>query len=76
MAKQPSRRQRRESKPEEILKLPGITPDQLFKTRLMPLSLNLIYAACNTGEIECFRVGRKIVIPTRPLLRKLGMEAA
>jgi hypothetical protein len=37
---------------------------------------NGIYAACATGEIECFRMGKKIIIPTAPLLRKLGIEAA
>lgn len=59
-----------------VLQLPSISPDQLFEAKVMPLSRNLIYAACNTGEIECFRVGRKIVIPTAPLRRKLGIEAA
>ena len=58
-----------------VLQLPCISVGQLFRARLMPLSLNLIYAACNTGEIECFRVRNKIVIPTAPLRRKLGMEA-
>jgi hypothetical protein len=59
-----------------VLQLPGITPDQLHNAKLLPLSRNLIYAACNTGEIECFRIGRKIVIVTAALRRKLGLEAA
>jgi hypothetical protein len=58
-----------------LMARPSITPDELFKARVMPLSRNLIYAACNTGEIECIRIGRKIIIPTAPLRRKLGMEA-
>jgi hypothetical protein len=67
---------KRASKGPSVLRLPGISPDQLFQAKLMPLSRNLIYAACNTGEIECFRIGKKIIIPTGPLRRKLGMEAA
>jgi hypothetical protein len=59
-----------------VLKKPAITPDQLFAAGLLPMSRNLIYAACNTGEIECFRVGKKIIIPTAGLRRKLGIEAA
>jgi hypothetical protein len=30
---------------------------------------------CGTG-IECFRLGKLIIIPTAPLRRKLGIEAA
>jgi hypothetical protein len=60
----------------DVLSSPGITPDQLFNSKLLPMSRNLIYAACNTGEIECFRVGKKIIIPTAPLRRKLGISAA
>jgi hypothetical protein len=60
----------------DLLKRPTITPDELFKLDLMPVSRNGIYDACKTGQIECFRLGRKIVIPTAPLRRKLGIEAA
>jgi hypothetical protein len=60
----------------EILKRPGISPEQLHKLNLIPVSRNAIYDACNRGEIECFRIGRRIIIPTGPLRRKLGMEAA
>jgi hypothetical protein len=59
----------------EVLKLPGISPDQLYRLNIMPLSRNSIYEACKRGEIECFRIGKKIVIPTAPLRRKLGIEA-
>lgn len=58
------------------LQRPGISPDELFKLRLMPVSRNSIYDACKSGDIECFRVGKKIIIPTAPLRRKLGIEAA
>jgi hypothetical protein len=59
-----------------VLRLPGISPDQLYKLGIIPLSRNGIYDACNRGEIESFRLGKKIVIPTAPLRRKLGMEVA
>jgi hypothetical protein len=65
----------RRKESDDILNRPGISPDQLYRAHLMPLSRNLIYAACNTGEIECFRVGKKIIIPTAPLRRKLGIQA-
>jgi hypothetical protein len=55
---------------------PGISPDELYRLKVMPVSRNAIYDACNRGDIECFRVGKKIIIPTAPLRRKLGMEAA
>ena len=60
----------------EVLARPGITPEELFKLDLIPVSLNGIYDACRRGEIESFRVGRKIVIPTAPLKRKFQIEAA
>lgn len=58
------------------LTAPTISPEELHKLKLLPVSRNGIYDACNRGEIECFRIGKKIVIPTAPLRRKLGLEAA
>lgn len=58
-----------------ILSKPTITPNELHRSKLLRVGLNGIYDACNNGEIECFRRGKKIVIPTAPLRRKLGMEA-
>lgn len=60
----------------KLLAKPGITPEELFKSDLIPVSLNGIYEACRRGEIENFRVGRKIVIPTAPLKKKFQIEAA
>jgi len=68
------KRTRTKASASDWLARPSITPDELFKAGVMPLSRNLIYAACNSGEIDCIRIGRKIVIPTAPLRRKLGME--
>jgi hypothetical protein len=57
----------------DVLERPGISPEELFDLGLMPGSRNGIYAACNRGDIECFRMGRRIIIPTAPLKRKLGI---
>lgn len=59
-----------------ILSQPSISPEELHASGLIPVGRNGIYEACNKGEIECFRMGKKIIIPTAPLRRKLGMEAA
>lgn len=32
------------------------------------------YAAVKRGDIPSFKMGRRVVIPTRPLLRMLGIE--
>jgi len=59
-----------------LLKRPGISPDELLKAGILPIARNALYEALSRGEIESFRVGKKIVIPTAPLKRKLGIEAA
>jgi hypothetical protein len=56
-----------------LLRRPGISPDELFESQAIPVSRNGIYDALNRGEIESFKVGRRIIIPTAPLRRKLGM---
>lgn len=61
---------------EELLSRPAITPEELADAKLLPIARNGIYDALNRGEIEHFRVGRKFVIPTAPLRRKLGIEGA
>ena len=58
-----------------ILSQPSISPEELHASGLIPVGRNGIYNACNNGEIECFRRGKKIIIPTAPLRRKLGIEA-
>ncbi len=59
-----------------VLSQPSVSPEELYDAGVLPLSRGSIYAACNSGEIESFRVGKKIVIPTAPLRKKLGIEAA
>jgi hypothetical protein len=51
-------------KPEELVPFPA------FGSR------NKIYDSCRTQEIENFRHGKSIIIPTAPLRKKLGIEAA
>jgi hypothetical protein len=40
------------------------------------LSRNPAYDACKSGQIPSFRIGKKIVVPTAPLRKMLGLEAA
>ena len=60
----------------EALKKPTISPDELHSLKVLPLSRGGIYDACNRGEIECVRYGKKIAIVTAALRRELGLEAA
>lgn len=62
-----------ESSISRLLSRPCTSPDQLAASKLLPLSRNGIYDACKRGDIECFRAGKKIIIPTAPLRKKLGM---
>jgi hypothetical protein len=65
-----------------VLGKPTISPDELHASRVIPVGRNAIYDACNTylnapqsgTGIECFRVNKKIVIPTAPLRKKLGLD--
>jgi hypothetical protein len=63
---------------DEVLRRPAISPEELFKLGLMPLSRAGIYDACARGEFESFRIGKKIMILTESVRRKLklGVEAA
>lgn len=61
---------------DQTLSRPGISPDDLYRLNLLPISRNGIYDACRRGEIESFKVGKKIVIVTAALKRKLGIAAA
>ena len=38
------------------------------------LSKNPAYDACKSGQIPSFRIGKKIVVPTAPLRKMLGIE--
>jgi hypothetical protein len=66
-----------------IFEKPTISPEELYESGAMPVGINGIYDALHsflnspqsgTG-IECFRVNRRIIIPTGPLRRKFGITA-
>jgi hypothetical protein len=61
---------------KRLLSRPGISPDELLSSKLIPISRNGLYEALSRGDIESFRIGKKIIIPTAPLRRKLGIDAA
>jgi len=71
-------RKRQKPSPDEIaeaLKMPTISPEALHRLGVLPLCRSGVYAACRSGELESVRFGRKVVIVTAPLRRKLGIDA-
>jgi hypothetical protein len=75
------RKKRRNVNIVDLFEKPTISPEELHETGAMPVGINGIYDALhsylNSPEsgtgIECFRVNRRIIIPTGPLRRKLGI---
>jgi hypothetical protein len=61
---------------ETLLGRPTITPDQLYRSQILPLTRNGVYDAIRRGEIEVLELGRKKAIITASLRRKLGIEVA
>jgi hypothetical protein len=57
---------------DELLRRPAITPKETLA--ILPLGRNAVYEAIKRGEIESFRVGNRIFVPTAALRRKLGIE--
>lgn len=53
-----------------------ITPDELHRAGILPISKNGIYKAIERGEIEAIDFGNKKAIVTASLRKKLGIEAA
>jgi hypothetical protein len=43
--------------------------------RAFGLGRNSSYEACRTGQIPNMRIGGKVVVPTAPLRKMLGIEA-
>ena len=41
--------------------------------QILGVSRSTAYAAVNDGEIPSIRLGRRLVVPTAPLLRMLGL---
>jgi hypothetical protein len=76
MAKQAKARTTPRDKVEALLRQNATTgPEQLYETGAFG-GRNTVYDACSNGTIECFRMGKRIIIPTAPLRKKLGIEAA
>jgi hypothetical protein len=57
----------------KLLEKPSLTPEELYRSGVLHTSRNGTYEIIARGDVESFRVGKKIVIPTAPLRRKLGM---
>ena len=78
MAKAAKARKTPRQKLEEVLRARAtISPEELYAASSGQMGgRNTIYDACERGDIECFRNGKRIFIPTAPLRRKLGLEAA
>jgi hypothetical protein len=58
-----------------LLRKPTITPDELHRSGILPLSRNGIYDAISRGEIDVVEFGRKKAIVTAKLREKLGIQA-
>jgi hypothetical protein len=58
---------------EELLSRPTITPEQLLRSGILPLSRNGVYEAIRRGEIAALAFGKKKAILTAPLREKLGL---
>lgn len=56
------------------LEKPGISPEELIDLDILPVGRNSLYDALKRGDIQSFRVGKKIVIPTAPLKRQFGLS--
>jgi hypothetical protein len=66
-------RKLKEDEIQQILARPAITPSDALK--VLPISRNGLYEALRRGEIKSVRLGKKILVPTGPLRRQLGIEA-
>lgn len=63
-----------ETEVRELLAKPTISPDELFRSHIFPLSRNGVYEAIKRGDLAVIAFGKKRPILTAPLRRKLGME--
>ena len=59
---------------EQIMTQLSVPPEVAGAALL--LRRNASYKACKNGDIESFKVGGRIVVPTAPLRRRLGLEPA
>jgi hypothetical protein len=59
---------------ERLLRRPTISPRELYESKMLPLSLQSIYEAIRKGEIAAGRIGRKVLIYTGPLRRRMQID--
>ena len=59
---------------QELLAKPTISPDELFRSGIFPLSRNGVYDAITRGDFEVLTFGKKKAILTAPIRRKLGLD--
>lgn len=59
----------------QLLSRPTITPEELWKSGILPLSRNGIYEAIKRGDLAVIEMGKKKAIITAPLRKKLGIES-
>ena len=57
---------------DQLLAQPTLTVADTL--RIIPISRNKMYDAIARGEIKTVRIGKKILVPTAPLKRQLGLE--
>lgn len=53
-----------------------VVVDVLTAAKLLKIGRNQVYAGVRDGSIPSLRIGGRILIPTRPLMRLLGFEDA
>ena len=58
----------------KLLQRPTITVVEAG--RIYGLSRNASYEAAKRGDIDTIRMGKRLIAPTAPIRRKLGIEAA
>ncbi|MDI4231428.1 hypothetical protein OZ411_01195 [Bradyrhizobium sp. Arg237L] len=59
---------------KELLDRFTITPDELHRSRIFPLTRSGVYEAIRRGEIQVIEFGKKKAILTAPLREKLGLR--
>jgi hypothetical protein len=63
-------------KVKELLEKPTITPEELYLSGVLHIGRSGVYQAISEGSVSSIRIGKKIVIPTAPLRRQLGIDAS
>ena len=56
----------------ELRERPTISVEEYGDT--MDITRGGAYAAVRRGEVQVIRIGRRLLVPTVPLLRQLGVE--